>query len=293
VSDYALALATISCVQILLVLGLNIQFGLTGLVNFGQVAFYAIGAYTSALLTVAGVPALPAAMAGVVLAVLASGLVGLSTLRLREDYFAILTLGFSEAVRLFLLNARGVTNGPIGLSGVPRPLAGLVRGHEALAYFGLVAVAAGVAFVLCRVLARSPLGRTLRAVRDDDQAAMALGKDVLAFRLIAFGWGAALASVSGSLWAHYVTYVVPDQFTPEVTFYAWMAMIIGGPGSMRGAVLGTIGLVAVLESTRFARDVFPRLDATSLAAARQIVIGLGLILLTVYVRRLGGPRRAS
>lgn len=122
---------------------------------------------------------------------------------------------------------------------------------------------------------------------------MALGKDVLAFRLIAFGWGAALASLSGSLWAHYVTYVVPDQFTPEVTFYAWMAMIIGGPGSMRGAVVGTVALVAVLESTRFARDVFPGLDATALAAARQIVIGLGLILLTVYVRRLGGPRRAS
>ena len=194
--DYVLALATISAVQILLVLGLNFQFGLTGLVNFGQVAFYAIGAYTSALLTVAGVPTIPAAAAGVGLAVLASAVVGLSTLRLGEDYFAILTLGFSETVRLFLLNARGVTNGPIGVSGVPRPLARFAAGHEALAYFALVALAAIAAFVLCQVLAKSPLGRTLRAVRDDDQAAMALGKDVLAFRLTAFGWGAALASLS-------------------------------------------------------------------------------------------------
>jgi branched-chain amino acid transport system permease protein len=287
VIDYVLALATISAVQILLVLGLNVQFGLTGLVNFGQVAFYAIGAYTSALLTVAGVPTIPAAAAGVALAVLASAAVGLSTLRLREDYFAILTLGFSETVRLFLLNARHVTNGPIGVSGVPRPLASLTAGHAAVAYFALVAVAALVAFILCQLLAKSPLGRTLRAVRVDDQAAMALGKDVLAFRLTAFGWGATLASLSGTLWAHYVTYVVPDQFTPDVTFYAWMAMIIGRPGSMIGAVAGTVGLVVVLESTRFARDVFPGLDAIHLAAGRQIAIGLGLILLTVYGGRLG------
>jgi len=285
--DYVLALATISAVQILLVLGLNFQFGLTGLVNFGQVAFYAIGAYTSALLTVAGVPTIPAAAAGVGLAVLASAVVGLSTLRLREDYFAILTLGFSETVRLFLLNARDVTNGPIGVSGIPRPLARLAAGHDALAYFALVAVSALAAFVLCQILAKSPLGRTLRAVRDDDQAAMALGKDVLIFRLTAFGWGAALASLSGTLWAHYVTYVVPDQFTPDVTFYAWMAMIIGRPGSMVGAVAGTVGLVAVLESTRFARDLFPGLDAIHLAAGRQIAIGLGLIVLTVYGGRLG------
>jgi branched-chain amino acid transport system permease protein len=294
VTEYALALATICGVQILLVLGLNVQFGLTGLVNFGQVAFYAIGAYTSALLTLAGIPLWAAVPAGVVLAVLASLLVGLSTLRLREDYFAILTLGFSEAVRLFLLNAREITNGPIGLSGVPRPLAGLVRGGDALLYFALVAAAAAVAFALCQALARSPLGRTLRAVRDDDQAAMALGKDVLVFRLTAFGFGAALAAVSGSLWAHYVTYVAPDQFTPEITFYAWMAMIIGGPGSMAGSALGTAALVIVLESTRFARDLFPGLDATRLAAARQIAIGFGLIVLTVYFRRVGarqpGPR---
>ena len=292
-SDYLLTLATIAAVQVLLVLGLNVQFGLTGLVNFGQVAFYAIGAYTSALLTVQGVRAVPAAALGVAIAVLAACLVGLSTLRLREDYFAILTLGFSEAVRLFLLNAREITRGPLGVTGIPRPLAGFVGGQTVIAYFALVAISAAVAFALCQVLARSPLGRTLRAVRDDDQAALAVGKDVLVFRLTAFGFGAALASISGSLWAHYVQYVAPDQFTPEITFYAWMAMIVGGVGSMRGAVAGTVGLVAVLESTRFARDVFPGLDATRLAAGRQIVIGLGLIWLTVYARRLGARRGAS
>jgi branched-chain amino acid transport system permease protein len=155
----------------------------------------------------------------------------------------------------------------------------------------VVVVAMLLAFVLCDVLARSPLGRTLRAVRDDDQAAMALGKNVLAFRLTSLAWGAGLAAVAGSLWAHYVTYVVPDQFTPEITFYAWMAMIIGGPGSTRGALLGTTVLVAVLEGTRFAKDVLPMIDEPKLAALRQVVIGLGLIVLTVYGRGIG--RRAK
>jgi branched-chain amino acid transport system permease protein len=97
--------------------------------------------------------------------------------------------------------------------------------------------------------------------------------------------------VAGSLWAHYVTYVVPDQFTPEITFYIWMAMIIGGPGSTRGAVWGTAILVAVLEGTRFAKDVMPMIDEPRLAALRQVAIGLGLIVMTVYVRKLGGRSR--
>jgi branched-chain amino acid transport system permease protein len=293
VGEYLVALATIVGVQVLLTLGLNFHYGLTGLVNFGHVAFYALGAYASALLTLAGVPFLPAMAAGVVLAVLAGLLLGMTTLRLREDYFAIVSLGFSELLRLLLLNAREITQGALGLPGIPRPLAWLAPRWHSVAYLGLVLVAVGLAFTLCEVLARSPLGRTLRAIRDDDQAAMALGKNVLAFRLTSLGWGAALAAVAGSLWAHYVTYVVPDQFTPEVTFYTWMAMIIGGPGSTLGAVLGTAGLVAVLESTRFAKDVVPMIDEPKLAALRQIVIGLGLIVLTVYMRRPAARRRPA
>ena len=289
-TDYLIALATIVGIQVLLTLGLTLHYGTTGLVNFGHVAFYALGAYASALLTLAGTPFLAAMAVGVVLAVAASALVGAATLRLREDYFAILTLGFSELLRILLLNAREVTRGALGIPGIPRPWARLAGVPDHMAYLALVALAVVVAFALSAILARSPLGRTLRAIRDDDQAAMALGKDVLAFRLTSLAWGAGLAAVAGSLWAHYVTYVVPDQFTPEITFYTWMAMIIGGPGSMRGAVWGTAILMVVLEGTRFAKDVVPMLDAPRLAALRQIVIGLGLIVMTVYVRKLGGRR---
>jgi branched-chain amino acid transport system permease protein len=288
-TDYLIAIATIVGIQILLTLGLTLHYGITGLVNFGHVAFYALGAYASALLTLAGAPFLVAMAVGVVLAVAASLLVGTATLRLREDYFAILTLGFSEL--LLLLNARELTRGALGIPGIPRPWRALPGVPDHVAYLALVLIAVVIAFALSEILARSPLGRTLRAIRDDDQAAMALGKNVLRFRLTALAWGAGLAAIAGSLWAHYVTYVVPDQFTPEITFYTWMAMIIGGPGSMRGAVWGTAVLFVVLEGTRFAKDVMPMLDAPRLAALRQIVIGLGLIVLTVYLRKLGGRTR--
>ena len=124
-TEYLIALATIVGIQILLTLGLNFHYGITGLVNFGHVAFYALGAYASALLTLAGVPFLVAMGAGVGVAVLASLLLGTATLRLGEDYFAILTLGFSEFVRLLLLNARELTRGALGIPGVPRPWRGL------------------------------------------------------------------------------------------------------------------------------------------------------------------------
>jgi branched-chain amino acid transport system permease protein len=284
-TDYAIAIATVVGIQVLLTLGLTFHYGLTGLVNFGHVAFYALGAYASALLTLAGAPFAAGIAAGVVLAVVASLLVGTATLRLREDYFAIVTLGFSELLRLLLVNVRELTRGTLGIPGIPRPFAEVVTIPYHVFYMALVLVAMGAAYVLCAVLAQSPLGRTLRAIRDDDQAAMALGKNVFTFRLTSLAWGASLAAVAGSLWAHYVTYVVPDQFTPEITFYAWMAMIIGGPGSTLGAVWGTAVLVVLLEGTRFVKDVLPLIDEPRLAALRQVAIGLGLIVLTVYVRR--------
>lgn len=282
--DYLIAIVTIIGIQALLTLGLNVQYGLTGLVNFGHVAFYALGAYSSALLTLSGWPVLAAMAVGVTVAIFASLLVGSATLRLREDYFAILTLGFSEMLRLLIVNARELTRGTLGIPDIPRPLTGWLPGSDHVVYMAIVLLAMGLAWALCVVLASSPLGRTLRAIRDDDQAAMALGKNVLAFRLTAFAWGASLAAVAGSLWAHYVTYVVPDQFTPEITFYTWMAMIIGGLGSMWGAVWGTAALVTVVEGTRFIKDVVPMVDDAKLAALRQVAIGLGLIILTVYVR---------
>lgn len=291
-TEYLISLATLVGIQVLLTLGLNLHYGITGLVNFGHVAFYALGAYSSAILTVTlGWPPPVGLVAGVALAVAASLLIGTATLRLREDYFAILTLGFSELVRLILTNARGLTKGVLGISDIPR-LAGLAGVSPSELYLLLVLATVAAAYAVCEVLSRSPLGRTLRAIRDDDVAAASLGKDVLAFRLTALAVGAAIAAIAGTLSAHYISYVSPDQFTPEITFYAWMAMIIGRPGSMRGALLGTAVLYTVLEGTRFVKDVAPGLGAPQMAAIRQVIIGVGLIVLTVWFRRVGARRAA-
>ena len=287
-TDYAISIATVIGIQALLTLGLNVQFGLTGIVNFGHVAFYAIGAYASAILTAQGVAIPVAILAGMVAATLASVVLGLGTLRLREDYFAIVTLGFAEALRLVVLNASAVTRGPFGIPGIPRPLEGLVASASyAGLYLVVVAAILLVALVLCMRIAGSPLGRTLRAIRDEPDAAMAVGKNPLRFRLIALLWGAALAALAGSLWAHYVTFVAPQQFTAEITFYAWIAMIVGGLGSMIGGVVGTAIVVVLVEGTRFLSDVFPWIDAPRLAAVRQMLVGIGLIALTVREYRRG------
>jgi branched-chain amino acid transport system permease protein len=134
VTEYLIAIATIVGIQILLTLGLTLHYGITGLVNFGHVAFYALGAYASALLTLAGAPFVVAMLVGVALAVAASLLVGTATLRLREDYFAILTLGFSELLRLLLLNARELTRGALGIPGIPRPWRALPGVPDHVAY---------------------------------------------------------------------------------------------------------------------------------------------------------------
>jgi branched-chain amino acid transport system permease protein len=286
--DYLVALLTIAAIQALLVLGLNFQYGLTGLVNFGVAGFYAIGAYATAILTMAGWPWPAALAAGVASGALASLIVGSSTPRLREDFFAIFTLAFAEFIRLLSLNARPLTRGSLGIADIPRPLTAAFS-SAAYSYVFAVLVAATliVATLLSMRFSSSPLGRTLRAIRDNEAAAQAAGKNPLLFRQYALGWGAVLAALAGSLWAHYITYVVPDQFTAEVTFYSWMAMIIGGVGSLLGSLWGSAVLVALVEGSRFGlTEMLPWLDAPRVAAVRQILIGVALMLLAVYGRRM-------
>jgi branched-chain amino acid transport system permease protein len=280
---YVVAIGTNALIYALLALGLTLQWGHTGLINFGHVAFFAIGAYTSALLTLyAGLP-IPLGMVGAVVAAgLAAYPIGAVTVRLREDYLAIVTIGFSELVRLILLNEQWLTRGPMGLPGIPSPFATLPRGTAELAYLGLCLAAVAVAFVLLVRLVRSPFGRILRAIREDEDAAAAIGKPVTGFKLRSLVLGSGLAGLAGALYAHYLSYIVPDQFIPLVTFYVWIAVILGGSGSMAGALLGTAVLFTFLEGTRFLPDLGVRIDEVRLAAFRFVAVGLGLILLVLF-----------
>ena len=280
---YLVAVGIILGIYMLMTLGLNLHFGFTGMINFGQVAFFAIGAYTSALLALAGVPE-PVAFAGAVLAAALAALpLGLMALRLRIEYLAIATLGFSEIVRVVIVSEEWLTNGVQGLGGIPRLFAWLgIGGNAELAYLGLIALANLAAVLIIRRIVASPFGRLIQAVRDDEDALRALGKDPAGYKVRVFMLGAAFAGLAGAFYAHYLTYITPEQFVPLVTFYIWIAMIMGGAGRVPGAVAGTLILVVFLEGSRFLRDFVPGVSEVEMASLRLAAVGLALILFILY-----------
>jgi len=285
--NYLLAMATFAGIYGLLALSLNLIWGLTGMVNLGLAGFFAVGAYASALTTTT--LDLPIAL-GLVAALLAAGLAGIGltlvTVRLREDYLAIVTLGFAEVVRLVALNETWLTRGADGISGIPGPFRAELGAQFNLAYLGFVLALLGLALVLVERLRLSPFGRVLRAIRDDPQVTAVAGKNVLAFKLEAFAISAALAGFAGALYGHYTSYIVPDIFEPLITIYVFLALTAGGTGNNRGAVLGAFLLLAVLESTRFMTAWVPGLSGAQHAALREMLVG-GLLIVVLLVRPRG------
>jgi branched-chain amino acid transport system permease protein len=280
---YLVTILILASISAIVALGLNIQWGVAGLVNFGVVGFYSIGAYATAIVALGGGGAWGGLAAGIVVSAAFSAVIALLTVRLNDDYLAIVALGFAEVVRLVLLNEAWLTGGPLGISGIPRPLAGLVReASYPLVLLSIILLALAAAFLVSEALVRSPFGRALRAVRDDDTVAAALGKNALTLRVKAFAAGGAIIGLAGGLHAFYITYIDPSQFTSIVTAYAFMAVIAGGRGSNIGLIIGAGSIMALLEATRFLKDVIPFLDGTKLAALRLAMIGAGIILLLIF-----------
>lgn len=278
---YLVTIAILVCVAALIGLALNLQWGLAGLVNFGVVGFVAIGAYTAALLA-PHLGWLPAMIAAAALSALFSGGLALLSIRLEENYLAIVTIGFGEVVRLVILNEDWLTHGALGIPDIPRPFATLgeaIGGDTVFIIFAVALVA--IIFVTLEAMARSPFGRALRAIRDDATITSALGKNVFALRVRAFAVGGAVMGVAGALHAYYLTYIDPGQFTPIVTAYAFMAVIAGGRGSNVGLLVGAGSIMALLEGTRFLKDIIPVIDGVQLSALRLGLIGVGIILLLI------------
>ena len=280
---YLVAVGIVALIYMLLAIGLNLQYGYTGLINFGVVAFFAIGAYASALLTLKGWPLVPAFAVAMVAAAVAAYPIGLLSLRLSDDYLAVVTLGFSEVVRLFIQQERWLTNGVQGLPGIPRLFQSLGVGDYAeVATFAVLVLCNAAAIGLMVHLVRSPYGRLIQAIRDDEVAVEAIGKDPRRLKVQVFMLGAGLAGLAGAFYAHFITYLSPDQFLPLVTFYVWIAMIIGGTGRTTGAVAGSVILMVFLEGSRFARDWVPGVSEVQMASVRLALVGLALILFTLY-----------
>lgn len=294
--SYFIFFATVASIFAIATLGLNLQWGQCGQFNAGVVGFIAVGAYTQAILTVPANPEfvsgiqLPfplALLASMAATVLIAVIIGLATIRLRTDYLALATFGIAATIQLLLMNLDPVTGGGRGMPGVPRPFASLPPLGFAAIYLGIAGGAMILSYVALERLVRSPWGRVLRAIRDDESAAASLGKSVEGFRLTAFVIGAAFMGLSGALYASFIGYVSPFDFLPIMTFQVWAMLIVGGSGSNRGAIVGAF-LVWALWSLSGVTVVsfLPTRLQTQGGAIQAIMIGT-LLIATLILRPNG------
>jgi branched-chain amino acid transport system permease protein len=301
-TGYLVAILTFVSLAVLLGFALNVQWGQAGMINFGLAGFYGVGAYTAAILSKQGVDGFTATVAAIATTAAISAIVSLATLKLREDYLAITTLAFSESVRLVLMNETWLTGGTNGIRDIPRPLIGLIGGDQYEVFFlGMCLVLVAIVYLMLDRIIRSPFGRALRAVREDDLVAATLGKNVLTLRVKAFAIGGAVIGLAGALHAYYFTYIDPGEFAGFITVYAFMTVIVGGKGSNRGLLMGACTVMVLLEGTRFLKDFVPFLSAQQAASLRLAMIGAGLILILIFkpdglsaeyrlaVQKAGGP----
>ncbi|WP_426955168.1 branched-chain amino acid ABC transporter permease [Muricoccus radiodurans] len=279
-TDYLVFILVICGCYALLAQSLVVSWGLAGLPNLGLAGFFAIGGYTGAMLGKwGGWPPALALAAALPLGALAGALVTAATLRLRDDYLAIVALGFAETLRLVLSNEIWATGGTDGIAGVPSPFPRDWGPGFHLAMLGLVTVLVLASGWLVRRLAASPWGRAVRAVREDQVVAAVAGKTVTRLKLQAFAISAAIASLAGAFYGQYTSYVSPETFQLLVTVYAFLAVTAGGRARVSGGTLGAYALIAMVEGLRFVAGALPGLTPVRAASLREILVGLLLILL--------------
>ncbi len=290
-ADFWIGVGVLAGTYAIFTLGLQLNVGYTGIMNFGQAGFMAIGAYAMGILVVRAEWSLWAALPASILVAMAAGvLIGLPALRLRADYFAIVTIAFAEIVRYVAQNARELTGGNQGLLGfddqwldVSDTILGWLpeslQDQFLLPLLIVVWVAAAVLTLLLWLLQRSPWGRVLRAIREDEDAARALGKNVLAYKLQSIALAAALGAIAGWFLAMNLSFLGPDSFEPQFTFLGFTILILGGLASYVGVALGSIVIWTLLEATRF---VDLPLAAEKVAALRFVIVGVALILLVAF-----------
>jgi branched-chain amino acid transport system permease protein len=281
-------LLVIITIYAILAISLNLVVGATGLFNLGHAAFYGIGAYTSALLVKAGVPWPLAALASMALAGFTAFIVGIPTLRLVGDYLAVVTMGLGEITRAVFKNWISLTRGPMGLPGIPHAsLPGLVVFDSAEKFLVLGVVCLLLVYLVAERLLRSPYGRVLKGIREDEAAVQALGKNTYRFKMWSLIVGSAMSGLAGSLFAHYITFIDPSSFVMWLTFFIFLIIVLGGLGNNLGAVAVTVVFVALREGLRFVG--LP--GWLNPAALQQLIFGVLLIIATIFVPRGLIPER--
>ena len=272
--ELSLFLGTLIGIYAIMALALNLQYGFTGLLNFGLVGFFAIGAYGSALLSIAGVPVVAAVIIAVLITTIVGALIAIPTMNLSIHYWAIVTISIAELVRVVIQNEEWATGGTFGLGDIPQPLSAVIPSDWYSTFFFLLTLTLLlICYMICRALVSEPYGRVIKAIREDEEFAVSLGKNVRSFKLRTMAAGAAMTGLAGALYAHFNTYLHPTAFEPIVTFIIWAAVIMGGKGNLKGGVLGAVVIVLLYNSTRFISE-FVDLSAATIASGRLALIGL-------------------
>lgn len=284
--DFAVGVLTLVGFYAIVAMILNLEAGWAGLWDLGLAGLIAAGSYfyvittlepEGATVTVAGGWPIWAGIlgAGVFTALLAL-VIGIPALRLRGEYFLITTFAFAEMIRQFLINEASLTNGSVGFTDFHRPFEGIVSG-PAYDYvlLGLIALVVALVYLLMRRLARSPYGRLLRGGRDNEALALALGKNVTRMRIVVFVFAGLLLGLTAPLYIWHIRAIVPSMYGPDITFTAWTALVVGGLGSIRGGIVGSLVLVGFTQGLLFIPVSIEYRDV--LSAMPQLLLGLALI----------------
>ncbi len=269
----------------ILSLSLNLEFGFAGIANFGKVAFFLVGAYTYAVLSNLGVPFYVCLAAGAGMAALVGFLVSLPTLKLREDYLAIVVLTTGEILRSVVKSQKEIANGVWGMAVQPAVnTTGLSARAVSLTNILLVYALLAICFLIAQRLSNSPYGRVIRALREDEVAAESLGKNRAQYRGQMLAIGSAMSAIAGGLYAQYIQFIDPYMFMPIITFTVWIMVLLGGPGNNWGALLGA-ALVQIFDrGANIMKDyIHLPIDPSNL---QYIVFGI-LVLLVLFFRPQG------
>jgi branched-chain amino acid transport system permease protein len=249
--SYVIQLLNIAVLNAIVVLGLNFATGWTGQINFGQAAFYGLGAYTTAIATKAGLPWIATPFLSVVIVIVASLMLGLPTLRLRTYYLAMTTIGFGEIIRLIIVHWEPVTGGTSGLRAIPGvSVLGFGPQGQTQHYYLLIAMLA-LALLTAARIRNSALGRAMIATKDSEIAAEQSGVDTARIKLLAFMIGAVYAGLAGCLYASSIRFISPDSFSGIQAILLMTMLIVGGMGSIVGCVIGAVALTILPEALRF------------------------------------------
>jgi branched-chain amino acid transport system permease protein len=277
IEQYIIHLSILIGIYLILAISLQVSMGFTGIPNFGHMAFFGIGAYTSALLVLDEFPFWFAFLSAGILAMIFGYVLSLLVKKLKGDYLALATISFSFVIGAILLNWISLTKGPSGIPGIPKPSLFGINFSSTFAFLILTLVICAACYFLIKRITDSPFGKVLESVRDDELASKTLGKNTSKAKNIALMISAFFTGLAGSLYAHYISYIDPSFFTMMAVMPILCIIIIGGLASLKGTVIATIIIVVLPEPLRFIG-----FSSSIIGPMRQIIYAILLLVILLY-----------